>query len=347
MTLTHTPLTRRRLLRTAGAASALLAAPSVITAQSPITLRMSSWLQFEGDVVKNLFRLWADDVARVTDGRVAIDFLEAPLGPPPAHLGLVQSGEADVAYSLHGYTDDVFPRARIGQFTSLGDAYSASHAFSKIYRELLNGDEEHTGMKMLGVFQHGPGVLMLKDKVIRGPEDFAGLRIRTSGGAVARLLELMGGENVPMSPVAVRGAMDAGEIDGVMFPYEAAGAFNTYEPTTFISEFPGGYYNATWFLAMSEAAAANIDPVDLARIEEQSSATVATLAAKAFDYVDYLSKEEFKARGVPIEVPTGELKDTISAFAAQGEAAWSEEVAALGYDGAKALAFTRRLTGQG
>jgi len=203
---THTNLTRRRVLGT-GAAAGLLAAPSVITAQSPVVLRMSSWLQFQGDVVQNLFALWAEDVARVTEGRVVVEFLDGPLGPPPAHLGLVQSGEADVGYSLHGYTDDVFPRARVGQFTGLGDSYSASHAFSRIYRELLNGDEEHTGMKMLGVFQHGPGVLMLKDKVVRGPEDFEGLRIRTSGGAIARLLTQMGAENVPMSPTAVAAAL--------------------------------------------------------------------------------------------------------------------------------------------
>jgi len=98
---------------------------------------------------------------------------------------------------------------------------------------------------------------------------------------------------------------------------------------------------------MSEAAAARVDPSDLALIEEQSSATVATLAAKAFDYVDYLAKEEFKARGVPIEVPTAELKGYISGLAAEGEANWAAEMAAQGYDGAKALAFTRRLTGQG
>ena len=336
--------TRRRMLGTTGA---LLAAPTVITAQSPITLRMSSWLNPASGVAENLFRFWAADVGRVTDGRVVVELVEPPLGPPPAHYGLVQSGETDIGYALHGYTDDVFPRARIGQFTSLGDAFSASHAFSKVYRELLNGDEEHAGMRVMGVFQHGPGVLMLKDKVIRGPEDFQGLRIRTSGGAVARLITKLGAENVPMSPTAVAAAMADGSINGVMFPFEGANGFNTVDQTTFISEMPGGYYNATWFLAMSEAAAAKIDPVDYDLIERHSANTVATLAAKAFDYVDYLSKENFKSIGTPIEVPTGELKAAIDTAAAEGEATWAEEMAAQGYDGAKALAFTRRLTGQG
>lgn len=342
---THTNLTRRRVIGTA--AAGLLAAPSVITAQSPVVLRMSSWVPAGTAISVNLFDLWAEEVARITQGRVVVEIPPAPQGPPPAHLGLVQSGEADIGYAIHGYTDDVFPRARIGQFTSLGDAYSSSHAFSRIYRELLDGDAEHTGMKLLGVFQHGPGVLMLKDKVVRTPDDFKGLRIRTSGGAIAQLLELLGAENVPMSPAVVADAMIAGDVDGVAFPQEGALAFRTMEPTTFVSEFPGGYYNATWFLAMSDAAAAKVDPVDLALIEEYSFNTIPTLAAKAFDFADYVAREQFLARGTPVEAASDELVAHVRGLAAEGEAAWAAEVGAQGYDGEKALAFTRRLTGQG
>ncbi len=335
---------KRDFILGALAGSVALTSPYVARAQTRV-LRMSSWLPGASLITQNLFTLWADDVAQLTDGRVTIEFLPRPLGPPPAHLGLLQSGEADVAYSLHGYSKDAFLRARIGQFSFLGDAYGASHAFSKVYGKLLKAEEEHEAMTMLGLFQHGPGVLMLKNKVVRGPDDFRGLRLRTSGGYIAGLLQDMGCENVPMSPIKVREALLEGKIDGVAFPYEAGPAFNVMDQISFISELPGGYYNATWFLGMSNNAAQSIDPGDLDLIRKRSAQTVHVLAAKAFDYADYLGHQAFVDRGVPVEKANPELIEHIRGLGEGYESRWSSTLADGGYDGKKALAFTRRITG--
>ncbi len=336
---------RRAVVTGALAGAATLAAPSILRAQSPTVLNLSSWLPSASLITKNLFVPWANDINALTEGRVVVELLPKPLGPPPAHQGLVQSGEADLVYSLHGYTQDAFLRARVGQFSFLGDAYSASHAFSKVYGKLLKADEEHEQMTLLGLFQHGPGVLMLKDKTIADPNDYQGLRIRTSGGYIASLIEDLGATNVPMSPVAVREALVNGEIDGVAFPYEAGPAFNVMDQITFVSEVPGGYYNATWFLAVSEQAASKIDPSDLASIQRYSHETVHVLAAKAFDYADYLAHEDFVQRGVPIERTSPALTDHIKKLAAAYEQEWSSRLAEGGYDGERALAYTRRIAG--
>jgi TRAP-type C4-dicarboxylate transport system substrate-binding protein len=336
---------RRTVVTGAMAGAATLAAPSFLHAQSPTVLNLSSWLPPASLITQNLFVPWANDINAMTEGRVVVEILPKPLGPPPAHQGLVQSGEADLVYSLHGYTQDAFLRARVGQFSFLGDAYSASHAFSKVYGKLLKADEEHENMTLLGLFQHGPGVLMLKNKTIAGPEDYEGLRIRTSGGYIASLIEDLGASNVPMSPVVVRDALVNGEIDGVAFPYEAGPAFNVMDQITFVSELPGGYYNATWFLAISDQAKAKIDPTDLALIQRYSNETVHVLAAKAFDYADYLAREDFLKRGVPIEPTSSSLTDHIKKLATAYEEEWSAQVAEGGYDGERALAYTRRIAG--
>jgi len=339
-------LADRRTVVTGGLAGAVtLAAPSFLHAQSPTVLKLSSWLPPASLITQNLFVPWANEINAMTQGRVVVEFLPKPLGPPPAHQGLVESGEADLAYSLHGYTQNAFLRARIGQFSFLGDAYSASHAFSKVYGKLLKADEEHEKMTLLGLFQHGPGVLMLKDKTISGPEDFEGLRIRTSGGYISSLIQDLGATNVPMSPVAVREALINDEIDGVAFPYEAGPAFNIMEQITFVSELPGGYYNATWFLAISKQAAAKINPSDLALIQRYSNETVHVLAAKAFDYADYLAREDFVKRGVPIEPTSDALTDHIKKLATEYEKEWSAQLAQASYDGERALAYTRRIAG--
>ncbi|MEM1267500.1 MAG: ABC transporter substrate-binding protein [Pseudomonadota bacterium] len=339
-----TSTNRRGILKGALAGSFALSAPAIVKAQAPVTLRLSSWLPPASLITQNLFVLWADEISNLTNGRVAVEFLPQPLGPPPAHKDLVQSNAADIVYSLHGYTSDNFLRARIGQFSGLGDAYSASHAFARVYGQLLDAEDEHPDMTLLGLFQHGPGVLMLKDKVIRGPEDFQGLRVRTAGGFIGSLMDDLGAINVPMSPIAVRQALIDGDIDGVAFPYEAGPAFGVVDQITFISEFPGGYYNATWFLSLSQQATASVDPDDLALIKAYSSDTVHALAAKAFDYADYLGREEFVAAGVPIEETSGELGDRIASVGTEYEAEWSAELASEGFDGERALAFTRRMT---
>ena len=334
---------RRKFLKTLTVTTGALAAPSVLRA-APANLIFSSWLAPPSPVRQNLFEVWADEIPSITDGRVEVTLLQEALAPPPGHLGLLRENKADIAYALHGYSPGEFQRSQIGQFSFLGDAYSASHAFSKVYGQLLDAEKEHTGMELLGLFQHGPGVLMLKDKRVESPEDYRGLRIRTSGGYIGNLIEDLGGTHVPMSPTAVRQAFIDGIIDGVAFPYEGAVNFNIADQITFISEIPNGYYNATWFLGLSQEAASRIEERDLAAIKEFSAQTVHVLAAKTFDYVDYVSKEELEAGGIEILKASPEVIGHIKGLASNYEQQWAEALTAEGYDGARALAFTRRMT---
>ncbi len=340
----HAAPSRRVFLGTLLGAGSIFGAPGIVRAQSTTKLSFSSWLPDASLITQNLFKVWAENVEKVTEGRVAIEFLAKPLGPPPAHLELVQGGDTDIAYSLHGYTQDLFARAQIGQFSFLGDAYGASHAFSKVYGKLLKAREEHKEMELLGLFQHGPGVIMLKDKIIRGPEDYKGLKLRTSGGYIAALVEDLGAENVPMSPTEVRQALTDGVIDGVAFPYEAGPAFNIVDQISFISELPNGYYNATWFLGMSRKATQKISPEDLALIKKYSADTVHALAAKAFDYADYLGKQSFQDAGTIVEETSADIVEHIKNLSLRHEQSWEANLDGQGYDGKRALAFTRRIT---
>ncbi|MEO0913357.1 MAG: TRAP transporter substrate-binding protein [Pseudomonadota bacterium] len=338
-------LSRRGFLKTTSGSLAFagaLAAPAVVRAQARV-LRLSSWLPPVSFVVPFVLESWRESVAQVTDGRIEIEIVSPPMGPPPAHFDLVQSGQADLAYSLHGYSgDDAFVRAQVGQLSFLGDAYTASHSFAKVYQGMLAAQDEHEGVKLLSVFQHGPGVLMLKDKEIRGPEDFAGLRIRSSGGYIAKLLSALGAEPVAMSPLQVGENMRNGSIDGVAFPTEAAPVFQIYDTVSYISQLPGGYYNASWFMAMNQGVWDSLDERDRTAIEAMSQETLHVLAAKAFFVADAEALRTFKENGTPVVTAS----DEVLAFARQKaetfDAAWVERVTGLGYDGAEALRLMRR-----
>ena len=348
MNKTPFQITRRKLLSTTTAAvTTTLATPSILRAQAVNTLDMSVWLPLQSDVTQNLFYPWAEGIEEVTEGRVKINILPTPKGPPPAHLELLRTGQIDVGFSIHGYSQNEFARAKIGQFSFLGDAYSSSQAFSKVYGQLLRGEEEHTGITLLGLFQHGPGMLMLKDKVIEKPEDFQGLRVRTSGGYISGLMSDLGATNVPMSPTDARQALIDGTIDGVCFPFEGATAFNIIDQITYVSEIQSGYYNSTWFHGMSNAAAARLPAEDLDIVKSYSHEMIPVLAAKAFDYADYIGKEQILASGIPIEPAAQSVINAVKNAAAGYETAWSDEMATAGFEGERALAFTRRLTSGG
>ncbi len=334
-------LNRRHFLAT-GAAT--LAAPSIVRAQGRV-LSISSFLPRGHVVPVYVLEEWIGLVQNETRGRVSVEILEKPLGPPPQQFPLLQDGTADIAYALHGYSGaDAFLRARIGQFSFLGDAYSASQAFAEVYEGDLDAAEEHAGIKLLATFQHGPGALFLRGRSIDRIEDFEGLRIRTSGGYIAELMNDLGAINVAMPPTRVREAFETDLIDAVAFPYEGAASFGIIDLLTEVSEIRGGYYNATWFLGTSQAAWGTLSDRDQQVVEQLSRELVPLLAAKAFDFADYEGREQCLAAGVPVKQPSSQLFDQIRQKGLRYEAEWVEQVAAQGYDGQAALDRTRHLT---
>ena len=345
MTQMNSNLNRRRFIATSGA---MLAAPSVLRAQGTTEFVMSMWLGPTNHTWYNVFEPWAEGVNQLTEGRVKINLTFPALGSPVEHLELIQTGTADLGFAAHGYSgDQAFPRAKIGQFSFLGDAFGASHAYSKVYTQLLDADQEHLdqGVHLMGVYQHGPGALMLKDKVIRTPDDYQGLRIRTPGGYISLLMEDLGIEPVAMSPFGVRDAMAAGELDGVAFAVGGSLTFKVEEEVNYISTVPGGYYNTSFFAAMNPQSADRISSEDFATIKKYSAETIHVLAGKSYDQQDYESMAPFLERNTVVEPVPDETLAHVREIAAGYEQRWTEEIASQGYDGAKALAYTRRITG--
>jgi hypothetical protein len=73
-------VTRRKFMRTgaigAGAAAGALAAPAIVTAQSPIVLKMqSSWPS--SDIFQDMAKQYVDRVEAMSGGRLRIDLLPA------------------------------------------------------------------------------------------------------------------------------------------------------------------------------------------------------------------------------------------------------------------------------
>lgn len=311
------------------------------------TLALSSWLPPRHPIVVNAIKPWAREIEEVTEGRVTVRVLAKPLGAPPAHYDMAADGVADITYGLHSFTkDDRFERSRIGQFSFIGDdAVSGSKAFWDVYAGQLDAQAEHEGVKLLGLFVHGPGVLHNNVRPITSTEDIAGLKIRVPGGYIADLMSDLGAETLFMSSGEVFEKLSRGVIDGVTFTYEALTAFKLTDDLKYTMKVPGGLYNTTWFLVMNEGAWNGISEADRAAIEAISGAAFAERVGAAWNAADEAALDKIAAAGIEIsEAPEG-LLDTIRQAASAHEQSWSDAIAEDGFDGAAALDAMRASSG--
>lgn len=310
-------------------------------------LVMSSWLPPKHPVVTGVMQPWAEQVEAATDGRVTIRILPKPLGPPPAHYDLAADGVADITYGLHSFTkDDRFLRSRIGQFSFIGDtATAASKAYWDVYGGTLDAQAEHQGTKLLGLFVHGPGMFHNNQRKIETPADFAGLKIRTPGGYIADLAQELGITTQFMGPGEVYEKLSRGVIDGVTFPMEALKAFNLTDHVKYSMKLPGGIYNTSWFLVMSESVWDGLSDADRAAIEDVSGAAFADLAGKVWDAADSSGASYVAETSIEVYDAPALVTEAIKAIASKKEAEWAAAVEGTGFDGAAALAELRAQTG--
>jgi len=309
-------------------------------------LILSSWLPPRHPIVVNAIEPWAEEVAEVTEGRVTVRIMARPLGTPPAHFDMARDGVADITYGLHSFTeDDRFERAKLGQFSFLGDdAVTNSQAYWDIYSGQLDAASEHAGTHLLGLFMHGPGLLHNNQRKIETPAEMAGMKIRVPGGYAGDLVAALGAAPLFMSSPEVYERLSRGVIDGVAFTYEAMTAFNLTDHIKYSMTVPGGIYNTTWFLVMNEAKWEGLSEADRAAIDAISGPAFAERVGKAWNDADIAAKEEVGDK-VEFHEASPEVVAALREAASALEAQWAEGLGK--YDGLAALAEFRKRTGVG
>lgn len=325
--------------------AAALAQPLPVLA-ADVELALSSWLPPRHPIVVNAIRPWAEEVEKVTEGRVSVRVLGKPLGSPPAHFDMARDGVADITYGLHSFSqDDRFKGSQVGQFSFIGDdAVAASEAFWTVYTEDLGAEAEHAGVKLLGLFVHGPGLIHNNVRKIETPGDFSGLKIRVPGGYIAELTAALGADALFMSSPEVYEKLSRGVIDGVAFTYEALTAFKLTDYIKYSITVPGGVYNTSWFLVANEGKWAEIAPADQAAIEAISGPAFARRVGEAWNGADAAAVAQIEAAGIEVHPASDAVQAAIRDKGAALEQAWAAGLSD-GRDGLKALARLRRLSG--
>jgi TRAP-type C4-dicarboxylate transport system substrate-binding protein len=280
--------------------SVLTLSSFTFTAQAQTVLTVSSWVPpTHGLSVAQ--KEWCDDVAAKTSNRVRCNILPRAVTPAPGTFDAVKNGLVDVSFTVHGYTPGRFVLTQMAEFPFLGDrAEPLSVAFNRIASKNPEFAAEHQGVKVLGYFTHGPGMVFNTKKPITRVEDLTGLKFRVGGGMVNEITKTLD-MNVTLKPAPDSyELLSSGVMDGTLFPAESTDSFKIDKIIKHATTFPGGLYNTSFVFMMNPAKYNALSADDKKVVDALSGDAVAARFGKSWDRVDAAAMTNMQKNGVKI-----------------------------------------------
>ena len=332
-----------RLAGTAFAASAIVAAAALAVLSQPVaaqtTLTMSSWVPPSHLLTKDVLAVWGQQVEKATNGRVKLQMLPKHPSAAPGTLDAVRDGLVDVSYVTASYTPARHVMPLVAELPG-GGATSVinSVAYSRIHWKYLQQAGEYKGVKLLGVFTHGPGQMFNTKRPINKVEDLAGMKIRTGGGIAEEMARALGASAFVKPAPESYELLSSGVADGTFFPLESIISFKLGSVIKYATLFPGGFYSSSFGFFMNEDKWNKLSKQDQDAIASMSGEPLALLAGKAWDATDAAALEEMKRVGIQISTPSPEFVKSVQERAKTIDDKWIKDATAKGIDGAKVFA---------
>ncbi len=326
-----------RKLALTGLAGAALALP----AQAQTTLTMSSWVSPQHHLTSVVLGGWAADVEKATAGRVKFQMLPKHPSAPPGTFDAVRDGLMDLSYVTASYTPARHLMPLMPELPGMGDSSEVnSVAYSRIYWKHFHKVGEYNGVKLIGVFTHGPGQMFTK-KPVKSIADIQGLKIRTGGGIAEAVANALGASAFVKPAPESYELLKSGVADGVFFPLESVISFKLDSVITQATLFPGGMYSSAFGFFMNQDKWAKLPKQDQDAIEKLGYEHLARFAGKSWDAADQKGLEGLKKAGVPIVNADPALVAEVRKRSAPIIDDWIKKANAKGVDGAKVLAEFR------
>lgn len=283
-----------RFAAVAAAASTLFLGAAV---QAQTVFTVSSWLP-PTHTLSQAQKSWCEAMDKESAGRLKCNILPKGVVAAPGTFDAVRDGLADISYTVDGYTPGRFINTQVAEFPFLGDsAVQTSVAYQRIYSKHFAPLGEHRGVKVLGVFTHGPGIIFNSKKPVTSASDAASLKFRIGGGNINELSKAMGW-NTTLKPAPESfELLSTGVMDGTFFPDESVASFKL-SMIKHATTFPGGLYNTSFVFMMNPDKYKALSAQDKAVVDKLSGEYVARLFGEGWDKVDASSRDVQKAQGV-------------------------------------------------
>ena len=321
-----------RLSSLAGLACLFGLASAMAASAETVTLRMSTWLPPQHQIMTGSIVPWIESVKEASGGTLVIKVDPAPIAKPPGQYDVVKNGAADLAYHVAAYTAGPFEVMRGIELPFISpNATVGSQAAFDWYDTHVGFDSEFRDVKVITLMVHGPGMVHSK-KPVHTLEDLAGIKLRVGGGGV-RLSEALGATPVVMSANQAYEAIQKGVADGAMFPFEAISGYKLHELLDHHLEIPGGLYTTPFVILMNPASHAALSDAHKAVLKEAGGVAGAAILGKGWDEADVNGRRAAEEAGNTISVLSDSELERFREAAAGVTEAWIQLADERGHDG--------------
>lgn len=321
--------------------AALAAGPS---AAQDVTIRWSNYLPTQHPMYAGWFKEWGAEVARVTEGRVVVEFGDAPLGPPNRQLDLVLDGVADASFGLHGFTPGRFELTKIAELPILAQTGEAnSVAYWRVYESHLKDAGLHEDVVLLGLSALPAGVMWTAEGPIGSLDDVAGMKFVQAGGLVTEVVEAISGINVVTPPNGWYEALSNRIGDATLATVGSPNSFNLQRFLPHMTTVEGGFMGSSFFAVLSRDTWDRISPEDQALMAPLMGEHFSRRMGQTWDAIDRFGASRFAEHGVTVTAASPELTAQFRAAADPLIDQWVASIADTGVDGAAAVAAFREI----
>src|SRR5918992_887721 len=313
-----------------------------VPAQAQTTLTYSSWVSPQ-HLLSVWQAGWTQEVEKATGGRVKFQVLPKHPSAPPGTFDAVRDGLVDLSYVTASYTPVRHVMPLMPELPGAGDTSVVnSIAYSRIHWKHFHKVGEYKGVKLLGVFTHGPGHLFTK-RPIANINDIKGLKIRTGGGVAEAVANAIGASAFVKPAPESYELLKSGVADGVFFPLESVVSFKLDTVLEQATLFPGGMYSSAFGFFMNEDKWKKLPKQDQEALEKISGEWIARHAGNSWDAADVKGMEALKKSGVKIVNANPELVAEVKKRSAPIIEEWVQQASAKGVNAAAIEEFRAEL----
>lgn len=328
--------TSRLLAALAGTFVLALGAP-IASAQTNLT--MSSWVGPNHLLTRDILVVWAASVEKATNGRVKLQMLPKHPSAAPGTFDSVRDGLVDVSYVTASYTPARHPLPLLAELPGAGATGEInSVAYSRIHWKYLNQANEYKGVKLLGVWTHGPGQMFTVKKQVTSVADLAGMKIRSGGGISEAAARALGASPLVKPAPESYELLSSGVADGTFFPSESIKSFGLDKVVKYATYFPGGFYSSSFGFFMNQEKWDKLPKQDQDAILSVSGEVLARLAGKAWDAADKIAFDAMKTVNVEVTEASPAFVADVKKRTEPLAQDWIKSANAKGVDGAKVYA---------
>ena len=294
---------------------------------------------------KDVLVPWANDVARVTGGRVTLRFSIAPLGSYRRNFDSAWAGIVDIAGGNQSATPGRFVVTQINEspFLASDNVEAISIALWRTHVRYLHAADEFAGTELLALYASGTQHWFTVDKPIKQLSDIRGLKIAAPSDVGAQLLSAVGAIPVFLTAPEIHDALSRGILDGVSMPFSGVTRLGLQPYLRYQTRLAAGVGLSFggFFLVANGKSWSRISPHDQAAIREISGEAFARRAAAVFNLEVARSEQELREAGITDVETTPEFDRELREAAAFLDAQWIKRAQAAGVDATSALRFFR------